>query len=62
MAFKEYLEERGINQQWLARQLGITYQALYVKLKGKGNFSLKQALQIKQLLRMTEEEFDAYFG
>lgn len=62
MAFKEYLEERGINQQWLARQLGITYQALYVKLKGKGNFSLKQALQIKQLLRMTEEEFDTYFG
>lgn len=62
MAFKDYLEERGINQQWLAKQLGITYQALYVKLKGKGNFSLKQAMLIKQALRMTEAEFEEYFG
>lgn len=62
MAFKEYLEERGVNQQWLSRQLGITYQALYAKLKGKGKFSLKQALLIKQLLRMTESEFEEYFG
>lgn len=59
--FKEYLKERGINQQWLARELGITYQALYVKLKGKGNFSLKQALKIKDLLRLTEDEFKQFF-
>lgn len=62
MALKSYLEERGINQQWLAKQLGITYQALYVKLKGKGNFSLKQALMIKKLLRLTESEFEQFFG
>ena len=62
MALKTYLEERGINQQWLAKQLGITYQALYVKLKGKGNFSLKQALMIKKLLRLTESEFEQFFG
>lgn len=62
MALKEYLEERGINQQWLAKQLDISYQALYVKLKGKGNFSIKQALKIKHLLRLTEDEFETYFG
>ena len=62
LSFRDYLDERGVNQQWLAKQLGITYQALYVKLKGKGNFSLKQAMAIKQLLRMTEEEFESYFG
>ena len=62
MSLKEYFEERGVNLQWLSRELGITYQALYVKLKGKGNFSIKQALVIKHLLRMTEEEFEQYFG
>ena len=61
-AFKQYLETHGVNQQFLARELGITYQALYVKLKGKGKFSIKQALAIKKLLRLTEEEFETFFG
>ena len=62
MAFKEYLVQHGVNQQWLAKELGISYQALYVKLKGRGNFSTKQAIKIKHLLRLTEEEFDEFFG
>jgi DNA-binding XRE family transcriptional regulator len=62
MNLKEFLIEHGINQQWLAKQLGITYQALYVKLKGKGNFSLEQSLKIKRLLRLTEQEFEEIFG
>lgn len=62
MAFKEYVDTNKVNQQWLAEQLGISYQALYVKLKGKGNFSIKQALKIKHLLRLTEEEFEQFFG
>lgn len=59
---KEYLDEHGVNQQWLARELNISYQALYVKLKGTGNFSIKQALKIKDLLRLTWEEFVQFFG
>ena len=62
MKLREYILSHGINQQWLARELGISYQALYVKLNGKGNFSLKQALKIKELLRLTEQEFDEIFG
>lgn len=60
--FKKYLVEHGIKQQWLAKELGLTYQALYVKLVGKGNFSIKQALTIKKLLRLTEQEFETFFG
>lgn len=60
--FRAFLDEQGTNQQWLARELGITYQALYVKLKGKGNFSIKQALKVKNLLRLTWEEFEEFFG
>lgn len=62
MALKEYLEEHGVNQQALARELNISYQALYVKLKGNGNFSIKQALKIKDFLRLTWDEFVAFFG
>lgn len=62
MKLREYILSHGINQQWVARELGISYQALYVKLNGKGNFSLKQALKIKELLRLTEQEFDEIFG
>lgn len=59
---RKYLDEHGINQQWLARELNISYQALYVKLKGKGNFSIKQALKIKDVLRLTWDEFVEFFG
>ena len=34
----------------------------YVKLKGKGNFSIKQALKIKDVLRLTWDEFVEFFG
>lgn len=61
-AFREYIIKHGINQQFLARELGITYQALYVKLIGQGNFSIKQALKIKELLRLTWDEFVEFFG
>jgi len=62
MKLKQYIDENKVNQQWIAEQLGITYQALYVKLVGKGNFSIKQALKIKKLLRLTWEEFEELFG
>lgn len=61
-SFRRYLDEHGINQQWLARELNISYQALYVKLKGNGNFSIKQALLIRELLRLTWDEFVEFFG
>ena len=62
MKLKKYIDENKVNQQFLAEQLGISYQALYVKLVGKGNFSIKQALKIKELLRFTWDEFLEYFG
>lgn len=61
MKLKEYLAEHGISQQYIAKLLGITYQALYKKLVGKGNFSLEQALTIKKALRLTEDEFEDLF-
>lgn len=62
MKLKQYLDERKTNKIWLAEQLGITAQALYVKLRGEGNISLEQAFKIKEVLRMTDKEFNDVFG
>lgn len=62
MKLKQYLDKYKINKIWLAEQLGISVQALYVKLRGKGAFSLEQAFKIKEVLRMTDDEFNEVFG
>lgn len=62
MKLKNYLDERKTNKIWLAEQLGISVQALYVKLRGEGAFSLEQAFKIKECLRMTDDEFNEVFG
>lgn len=62
MKLKQYLDERKTNKIWLAEQLGISVQALYVKLRGDGNISLEQAFKIKDVLRMTDKEFNEVFG
>ena len=62
MKLKQYLDERKINKIWLAEQLGISVQSLYVKLRGEGAFSLEQAFKIKKVLRMTDAEFNEVFG
>lgn len=59
---KEYLDTHGISKVWLAHELGISTQTLYTKLNGKGKFSIKQALRIRELLRLTEAEFIKFFG
>lgn len=62
MKLKQYLDERKINKIWLAEQLNISVQSLYVKLRGEGAFSLEQAFKIKEVLRMTDAEFNEVFG
>lgn len=59
---KAYLEDRGVMKTWLAKQLGISMQALYQKFSGFTKFSLEQSLKIRDLLRMTNTEFNEVFG
>lgn len=59
---KAYLEDRGVMKTWLAKQLGISMQALYQKFSGVTKFSLEQSLKIRDLLRMTNTEFNEVFG
>lgn len=60
--FKNYLDERNVNKTWLAREIGISRQAINQKLRGAHKFSEAQALKIKTALRMSDDEFELYFG
>lgn len=41
---------RGVSRKELAKQLDISYNTLNQKLNGKSDFSLSEALKIKQVL------------
>lgn len=59
---KEYLNSHGISKVWLAQSLGMTTQNLYAKLQGRSVFTLEQAFKVKELLRLTDAEFNLFFG
>ena len=58
---KETIKERGVTQAHIAKKLNITYVALCNKTRGKHAFSLGEALELKRILRLTQEEWDAIF-
>ena len=58
---REFIERTGISLTNLAKRLGITYIALNNKLKGKFAFTLEEALKIKRILNLTQNEWNAVF-
>ena len=58
---REFIERAGISLTNLAKRLGITYVALNNKLKGKFTFTLEEALKIKRILNLTQNEWNAVF-
>ena len=58
---EELIERSGISKTNIAKALGITYVALNNKLKGKYAFTLTQALKLKKILNLTQNEWSAVF-
>lgn len=50
------IEESGITKITIAESLGETSQSLWLKLRGKNNFSLKNAAVLVDLLHLTDSE------
>lgn len=50
----------GLSKQELAKNLGISYNTLILKLNGKRDFSLDEATEIKRLLH-TEDSIEELF-
>lgn len=59
---KKFIERSEKSFTNVAKALGITYVALNNKLKGKFAFTLKEALMLKTILDLTQEEWNAVFN
>lgn len=59
---KEFISRSGISYTNLAKQLNITYVAFNNKLKGKYAFTLDEALLLKKILGLTQQEWNAVFN
>lgn len=58
---KKFIERSGISITNLAKALNITYVALNNKLKGKYAFTLDEALLLKKILGLSQNEWNAVF-
>ena len=55
------VKESGIRTEAIAATLDISVPTLYVKIKGESEFKLSEAVRMKHLLALTNDEFDAIF-
>ena len=58
----DYVKNRGIKASWIAKQMGISRQAFYLKLWGDTSITMEDSLKIKTLCRMTDDEYSDLFG
>lgn len=59
---EQYIAARGLKYKFVAAQLGMTYASLRNKLNGKTAFTAEEAVQLKYLLGITEQDFRYIFG
>lgn len=57
----QYIGDSGLKLGYIAQQLGITYAALYNKMKGKHPFTLQELTILRNLLRLNDEQWDSLF-
>lgn len=58
--FNEVVKESGITKAFLADKLCVSRQGMYYKLK-TGSFTISEAFKCKELLRLTDVEFNEIF-
>ena len=58
----EIIENSGFKLTFIAKKLDITYVALHNKLTGKRKFTIKEALTLKDLLSLNEDDFKDIFN
>lgn len=58
---QEYIEETGIKKEHIALMMGISPNALRMKLNGQSDFKVREADRLSHLLGLTREERDECF-
>lgn len=57
----EFIKRSGLTKTYIAKELNITYVGFNNKTQGRSQFSLSEALKLKRLLNMTQQEWEAVF-
>lgn len=58
---KKYIDASGYKNKHIADELGLTYPGLYNKLIGKSAFTVTEALQLKRILNITDNDWNKIF-
>lgn len=58
---KGFLMVRGRDIDWLANELGMSQNTLYLKLSGKTQFKYDEMVKIRQTLDLNADEFLSIF-
>lgn len=58
---KKYIERSGYKLKYIADKLEITYVGLHNKLYGKYEFTVSEAYKMKELLNISDEDFNVIF-
>ena len=58
---KQKIDESGYKMQFIAEQIGVSYQALYNKIGNKTEFLASEIMKLSELLKLTDEERNAIF-
>ena len=63
LALNEKIQEIGIPKTVIADKIGISIQSLHLKLAGKREFKLSEAIKLGEILRLTNaEKTTIFFG
>lgn len=62
MDFKEYIEEHGLKQMYLAKVTYNSRQSFSAKVNGKRKWNDTDIKTLKDLLGLTDEQVKGFFG
>lgn len=54
---RTYIDASGLKLNFISEKLGITYVSFYQKLSGKSQFTMDQAIELKKVLNLTDEQW-----
>lgn len=58
---RELIKESGYTYKFLASQVGITRESLYLKIEGKNEFTASQIKTLAELLKLTKTQVNDIF-
>ena len=61
-ALQDMIRKSGITKTHIANNLGINQTTLDAKISGRNDFWWHEAVMLKNILRMTDDEFKKIFG